>query len=32
MSAESQGKEARFFLKLKEALANSKAVSRSCFA
>jgi hypothetical protein len=32
MSAEFRGKEARFFQKFKEALAKSKAVSRSCLA
>jgi hypothetical protein len=32
MSAESQEKEARFFLQLKEALAKSNALLRSCLA
>ena len=32
MSAATRDKEARFFLKLKEALERSKAVSRSCLS
>ena len=32
MSAQATEREARFFLKLKEALERSKAVSRSCLS